>query len=427
MLKKDGILDLRQKLTGFDTKRKEGIITITRIFVDGFRNISNTTIRLTEPVTVLLAPNNFGKTNVLHAIEFAAALVSRGMEAQAQLLSENGYTSYNIFDHSSSSKADKEFSFEIEFMLDDESGRKITYSFQISPKAGVRSEVLKCGTIKLFDRKGGIAEVEGKKVVLREHLLLVSLLSAPEMEVTEYAELVRRLFFRMANMFCNRESPHGNFSPQRPVDLTLEVIRLFHNSTSQYREFRDAFLKLFRNVGIENFAIYGLSNRSKDKVPDNYRAEDYRLEFTTAGKKRRELYSNLSTGTQDVFSLLLEVFSKQEKPLVVIEEIENGIHPSLYRNILKVIDGVCKNTRVLVTTHSPSVVRHFEQKSFSSFYVGVPERDSGRATFAAFDDSKRTLIEERASRHGASIGELIMDMLSDTNTSSDELKGWLRA
>lgn len=426
MQAKGDILDLRRKTTSFDKKGGVRMFTITKIFVDGFRNISNTTIRFAEPVTVLLAPNNFGKTNILHSIEFAATLIGKGMEAQEKLLKDNGYTSYNIFTDFETYETPKCFSFQIEFLSDE---RRIDYFFQISPKNGVAIETLKCGHETLFERKGeGKVSVGGTTIYVSPYNLLVSFLTDIEISATKYADSVRKIFFSMLNMFCNRESPYGDYSIRKKdlFNLTRELILLFHNDPIHYMLFRETFLELFHSI--EDFAIYDVRDRSREKFrdwPADFRVEDYRLEFTTAGKRRPELYSDLSTGTQDIFLVLFEIFTKKKNPLVVIEEIENGIHPSLYRKVLKAISKVCNGKRALVTTHSPSVARHFDERSFSSFYVGVPDRD-GRATFAALDDTKKEIIEKKASTYGISIGELIIDMLSDTEDSIKELKGWLR-
>jgi hypothetical protein len=200
-------------------------------------------------------------------------------------------------------------------------------------------------------------------------------------------------------------------------------------------------LELFKEE-INDFKVYDVRDPSKKVVPEwpfdrdvekykidfaspIYRAENYRLEFNSTGKSREEFFSDLSTGTQDIFVTLLELYAKIGNPLLAIEELENGVHPSLYRKVLAIIERVCSEKRVLVTTHSPVVARHFSKRSFESLYVGLPSWD-GFAEFRALNGDKKSEIIEKAKLHSKSIGELIIDMLSESKASIDELKGWLR-
>ena len=420
------ILDLR--IPSNSDKGRSCMYKIKRIHINGFRNISKTTIRFSDPVTVLLAPNNFGKTNVLHAIEFAANLVGRGVEAQESLLKDNHYTSYNVFSDDEAKDKGREFSFEIDFVAD---GDEIRYAFKISPHKGVLEESLASEYVTFFERRAEELSVhlplDKINIVVSPYNLIASVLIDKDLKAGKYADTLRKLLFRMRSMFCNRESPHGEYmieKKKKPID---SVIRLYRDvDVRQYPLFKEKFLYLFKEI--EDFDIWDLYDRSRKVSRElllDYRPEDYRIEFISSSKRRPELFSDLSTGTQDIFCLLLEVFMNRTKPLIMIEEIENGIHPSLFRKILETVDDVCKNNRVLVTTHSPSVARYFKTRAFSSFYVGVPNQN-GRTAFKAIDENKEDEIKKMAKIHGCSIGEIIVDMLSDSDETIETLKGWLR-
>ena len=422
---------------------------ILSIRVDGYRNISNTIVRLAEPITVLLAPNNYGKTNFLLAIEFAVDLIGHGPERQSEIIKANKYTSHNKISAPENKKEKPPFLFEIEFVAD---GKNITYAFQILPSAGVLTESLMVGDIVIFERnrktdlmgeKYETIEMNDANASIGLHNLLISQLSDRNIEATEYADVIRKLFNSMRNMFCNRESPLGNYKNDEKrnlVNISDRILKLFNKDKNLYFKFKNVFLGLFKGQ-IENFIMYDVRDRSKVVFPEfpigyesneleidfespEYRPEDYRIEFNSYGKLIPELFTDLSTGTQDIFLVFLEIFDKYRKPILVIEEIENGIHPSLYQNVLSALYKECDEKRALITTHSPAVARHFTS-SFASFYIGIPNRN-GFASFAALDEYKKDEIARTAKLHSVSMGELIIDMLSESDRSSEKLKGWLR-
>jgi len=66
----------------------------------------------------------------------------------------------------------------------------------------------------------------------------------------------------------------------------------------------------------------------------------------------------LSDGTLRVLAVAAALLSAPEDSLVVIEEIDNGVHPSRARMLLERIQQVAqaRNLRVLLTTHNPAML-----------------------------------------------------------------------
>jgi ABC-type glutathione transport system ATPase component len=113
---------------------------------------------------------------------------------------------------------------------------------------------------------------------------------------------------------------------------------------------------------------------------------------------------------------------------LAIEELENGIHPSIHRNVLIKLDSICMETgtKILITTHSPSVVRHFDDDYYSSLYIGVPN-ENGHAKFTVLKDTEdvKEAIEKERKGRAVSIGEVVFDLLSGEPEDVNDLKGWL--
>ena len=68
--------------------------------------------------------------------------------------------------------------------------------------------------------------------------------------------------------------------------------------------------------------------------------------------------SLLSDGTLRVLSIATAMLSAEEGSLVVIEEIDNGVHPSRARHLLNNIREIAqrRNLRVLLSTHNPALL-----------------------------------------------------------------------
>jgi predicted ATPase len=65
----------------------------------------------------------------------------------------------------------------------------------------------------------------------------------------------------------------------------------------------------------------------------------------------------LSDGTVNVVALIVALFF-EDKDVVIIEEPERNIHPHLISGVVRLMKDAARNKQVIVTTHSPEVVRH---------------------------------------------------------------------
>ncbi len=82
------------------------------------------------------------------------------------------------------------------------------------------------------------------------------------------------------------------------------------------------------------------------------------LTETFGGKTRAYDASLLSDGTLRVLSIAAAMLSAAEGSLVVIEEIDNGVHPSRARRLLANIRDIAerRSLRVLLSTHNPALL-----------------------------------------------------------------------
>lgn len=82
------------------------------------------------------------------------------------------------------------------------------------------------------------------------------------------------------------------------------------------------------------------------------------LEETFGGESRQYDASLLSDGTLRVLAIAAAMLSAPQGSLVVIEEIDNGVHPSRAHHLLQQIQRIAesRSLRVLLSTHNPAML-----------------------------------------------------------------------
>ncbi|MCW5804890.1 MAG: AAA family ATPase [Deltaproteobacteria bacterium] len=100
----------------------------------------------------------------------------------------------------------------------------------------------------------------------------------------------------------------------------------------------------------------------------------------------------------------------QPRPLLLIEEPENGLHPSRIAEVMRVLREVAKTTQILIATHSPLVINELAPEE-----VTLLTRDLERGTIA-------TPIAEttafRAREKVYALGELWLSFADGLNESA---------
>lgn len=126
-------------------------------------------------------------------------------------------------------------------------------------------------------------------------------------------------------------------------NLALVLNKLIED-TEQKRKFCNLMkdlLPFFDDIGTERFAERSLLMRLRE----DYYEDDYLRAYM------------LSDGTINVTALLIVLYFER-KDVIIVEEPERNIHPRLISGILDMMKDASKNKQIIVTTHSPEVVKH---------------------------------------------------------------------
>lgn len=107
---------------------------------------------------------------------------------------------------------------------------------------------------------------------------------------------------------------------------------------------------------------------------DETRQGEIRFELIETGGTRVSARS-LSDGTLRFLGLIVSLLMAQQEPrpspVLLIEEIENGLHPTRLHLLVELLEQVTKTGRVQViaTTHSPLVLQHLSDQALGNAVV----------------------------------------------------------
>lgn len=80
-----------------------------------------------------------------------------------------------------------------------------------------------------------------------------------------------------------------------------------------------------------------------------------------------ESYSsyNAASGEESLLNMLIDIYETEKNSLILIDELECGIHPQIQRKLADVIQFVSweHKKQFIITTHSPTLLASFSQKS----------------------------------------------------------------
>lgn len=132
----------------------------------------------------------------------------------------------------------------------------------------------------------------------------------------------------------------------------------------------------------------------------------------------------LSDGTLRILAIAAALYSAPEGALVIIEEIDNGVHPSraclLIENIKKVADE--RNFNVLLTSHNPALLDALPIESIPNIVCCYRDPEEGDSKLIKLDDVKAYPELVALGPIGQLMTKGILDRFVKDNTSDEEKK-----
>ncbi|MDE6354365.1 MAG: AAA family ATPase [Prevotella sp.] len=182
-------------------------------------------------------------------------------------------------------------------------------------------------------------------------------------EFTSCTEIWQKRFIRISNLLISIER-----SLNETVDIAArETLMNQKERFGREIEYVTTFLKTFSDNGIE-----GISDRSADFKISSVSVDgvtDFYMKFTFADGVQRA-WHELPAGLERLFSIVFDMAYRsfilnqgRHEPdgIVLIDELDLHLHPSLQQDVLLRFTHTFPNVQFVVATHSPLVVTNLRQ------------------------------------------------------------------
>jgi predicted ATPase len=410
---------------------------ICSIKIDGFKNIFDTEINFNH-FNALVALNNYGKSNLLEAINFANKFIQAGNKEKSLMVqSQNKIPINNL-------TAGRDFKFEVEFesKYDNvEYDGIYSFSFEWLNQRNLGGKV-KSETLKVKRREKDakystyihrdtnkqvyISSKTGRcdrQIVIGDNALIVNKLL--NFDDLFYLELIKQI--NNVNLeFYSLNDIEKHFSPgfglkQTPIishfNEIPNIANFFYNlklkHESQYELLVNSIQDLLPDIEyIEPIEIdfkkdsQTLTNGS---IPYELPEKAYDIRVKVGTNNQETSIANLSVGSKRIFYILASALKAEmlNIQLLSLEELENSIHPALLQRLAYMISELTTTTRIVITSHSPYLIKYID---INDIYLGIPNQD-GVAYFKRIKKTKQNKLLQYAKDAENNIGDFIFDML----------------
>ncbi len=362
---------------------------IQAVVIDGFKNLSNVKIRF-DNITALVALNNFGKSNVLSAIDFGMTFIKSSVSEKQIMMANSNLIPMNKAMLGRNYKYEMEVSTEInsqEYLV--QYGFEFNWKDSVGKAPKIVGEYLK---VKLNIRGQKFTQLIGRsennalykssetgrcssKINVDSAELVVNKLKA--FDDIYYFEIIKKINNMKIYMENNLDAKF--FYQPNPIirkGLENEMInadnlpRIIYNLKTQYSGkfdlLKDVYTKLFPNIEdviVKQIPIGGTEdNQIPEDAPFVFSKYIYVLLVRDCNLSNSIDFASMSDGAKRVFLILTKIIvsSISNVSLIAIEEPENSVHPGLFQAYIRIIHQLLDDCKVIITSHSPYIVSYLD-------------------------------------------------------------------
>ncbi len=424
-------------------------LTTLKFKIDGFANLESVELDLGK-FNALVALNNFGKSNLISSLDFGLDFIQMPISMKKNMMAYKPVIPIN------KTLANRPFSFEMEFSAKFKKENLVVnygYSFDWikndkNKGQRVKSEFLKVKNNQAdskyktyIDRntKGNfyLSSQTGrcnKKISIDKEDLLINKLS--NFDELFYLEIIKYINdFRVIVVETMRDpdklfrtigdkTVRTDYSLEIPrsTDVGFFIYSLMKKNQSLFSLYKDSVKSLLPSI--EDFEPLEIDFKkqakieSDDKIPIDFPEKLYDIIVKEKSNNQKTSIANISSGSQKIFFILAMAIAADlnKAPVIIFEEIENSIHPGLLQRLLIILDGLTSDTKTIVTSHSPYLIKYLD---IDKIKLGIPN-NFGTAQFKSLKKTKISKLLRIAKEDGVSIGDILFDSMIECSRGETE-------
>lgn len=153
---------------------------------------------------------------------------------------------------------------------------------------------------------------------------------------------------------------------------------------------------------------------------------------TFGGRERKMDASLLSDGTLRVLAIASALLSAPKESLVIIEEIDNGVHPSRAKQLLESISKVAneRNLKILISSHNPALLDALPYSAIPKVVFCYRDNMDGASKLISLEDlpSYPELVSQGSLGNLLTLGlfDRFIKNMEDIGTKKTKALNWLR-
>lgn len=370
-------------------EQPERLVTLS---AKNFKSLRDFTVEF-HPFSVLIGPNNSGKTNILQCLNFLAECMKK--REIFETFGTQGFASFVW-----GGQEDLHIEVQMTAVL---KSSQLTYGliiagplnrtpFVIKEEAVIRKATKAKTLLDIKEGKGFyLDERSNQKVSFKPGPTLCALSVLVEREKTPTLISLRDWLSQWSFYHFDPAQMREYWLSQEELRLESDgrnLAQVLHSLQSSYPEKFRLILETFHSGFEEAEQITTPIRRDAPKTTISIKEKHFDKPFPSWV---------LADGELKILAILASLYSPTPPPLIALEEPENFIHPHLLESIVDLLKSASDRIQILLTTHSPLMVDLLDPEDL--IIIG---REKGQTTVA----KRRTRKELKKALEKLSLGEL---------------------
>ena len=341
---------------------------ITELRLRNWKSFFDATLFI-DPITVIIGTNASGKSNIFDALKLLSALASpidimdiaKNVRGGAEGIIRRGEQMCNLTITMEGDKSSEQLIYEVALAFDEQ--RNIYIKDESLILATTKKNLVMFERKELDEMNKSLVSValytEGKPRY-QNFSAKTSVLSQ-----IEYVNCVRRIKDSTLTVVNNlRKIRLSNPIPERMRDFAplSKTIAEDASDLAGYLANLDEELKSGTYEAILKY-LKPLPDRDiksirADKIPMTDKAMLFCTEEWTAGHTQEQSALGMSDGTLRFAGIIAMLITAEDKALILLEELDKGVHPSRAKNLVKMLKEIGKQKKldIICTTHNATFV-----------------------------------------------------------------------